>query len=149
MAKVIGIDLGTTNSVCAVIESGESKVIISEEGGRVTPSVVGFAKDGTRFVGDIAKRQLLINPSATVHSLKRFIGKTIEEVADQVQGELRQRFHRSGRCSRERSRSSISATVSCSWGRRVAHRQLLRIWHRCGGSRSVQVVHSAAVYRIS
>jgi len=84
MAKVIGIDLGTTNSVCAVIESGESKVIISEEGGRVTPSVVGFAKDGTRFVGDIAKRQLLINPSATVHSLKRFIGKTMEEVADQV-----------------------------------------------------------------
>ena len=84
MAKVIGIDLGTTNSVCAVLEGGEPKVIISEEGGRVTPSVVGFAKDGSRFVGDIAKRQLLINPAATIHSIKRFIGKTMDEVQDQV-----------------------------------------------------------------
>ena len=84
MGKVIGIDLGTTNSVCAVVEGGEPKVIISEEGGRVTPSVVGFAKDGTRFVGDIAKRQLLINPAATVHSLKRFMGKALEDVQDQV-----------------------------------------------------------------
>ncbi len=84
MAKVIGIDLGTTNSVCAVIDGGEPKVIISEEGGRVTPSVVGFAKDGTRFVGDIAKRQLLINPAATVHSLKRFIGKAYDDVAEQI-----------------------------------------------------------------
>lgn len=80
MGKVIGIDLGTTNSVCAVLEGGEPRVIISEEGGRVTPSVVGFAKDGTRFVGEIAKRQLLINPQATVHSLKRFIGKQMNEV---------------------------------------------------------------------
>ena len=80
MGKVIGIDLGTTNSVCAVLEGGEPRVIISEEGGRVTPSVVGFAKDGTRFVGEIAKRQLLINPQATVHSLKRFIGKQMHEV---------------------------------------------------------------------
>ena len=82
MGKVIGIDLGTTNSVCAIIEGGESKVIISEEGGRVTPSVVGFAKDGTRFIGNIAKRQLLINPNATVHSLKRFIGRKMEDVAE-------------------------------------------------------------------
>lgn len=82
MGKVIGIDLGTTNSVCAIIEGGESKVIISEEGGRVTPSVVGFAKDGTRFVGNIAKRQLLINPNATVHSLKRFIGRKMDEVSE-------------------------------------------------------------------
>ena len=84
MAKVIGIDLGTTNSVCAILEGGEAKVVISEEGGRVTPSVVGFAKDGTRFVGDIAKRQLLINPGATIHSLKRFIGRTFEEASDQI-----------------------------------------------------------------
>ena len=84
MAKVIGIDLGTTNSVCAVLESGEPRVVISEEGGRVTPSVVGFAKDGSRFVGDIAKRQLLINPSATIHSIKRFIGKSMDEVGDQI-----------------------------------------------------------------
>ncbi len=80
MGKVIGIDLGTTNSVGALLEGGETRVIISEEGGRVTPSVVGFAKDGTRFVGEIAKRQLLINPQATVHSLKRFIGKRMDEV---------------------------------------------------------------------
>ena len=80
MGKVIGIDLGTTNSVCALLEGGEPRVVISEEGGRVTPSVVGFAKDGTRFVGEIAKRQLLINPQATVHSLKRFIGKKMDEV---------------------------------------------------------------------
>ena len=85
MAKVIGIDLGTTNSVCAVLEGGEPKVVVSEEGGRVTPSVVGFAKDGTRFVGDIAKRQLLINPEATVHSLKRFIGRPFDEVSDQLE----------------------------------------------------------------
>jgi len=85
MAKVIGIDLGTTNSVCAVLESGEPRVVISEEGGRVTPSVVGFAKDGSRFVGDIAKRQLLINPAATIHSIKRFIGKSMDEVQDQVE----------------------------------------------------------------
>jgi molecular chaperone DnaK len=84
MAKVLGIDLGTTNSVCAILESGEAKVVISEEGGRVTPSVVGFAKDGTRFVGDIAKRQLLINPEATIHSLKRFIGRTFEEATEQI-----------------------------------------------------------------
>lgn len=84
MGKVIGIDLGTTNSVGALLEGGETRVIISEEGGRVTPSVVGFAKDGTRFVGEIAKRQLLINPQATVHSLKRFIGKRMDEVDDLV-----------------------------------------------------------------
>ena len=82
MGKVIGIDLGTTNSVVAVIEGGEAKVIVSEEGGRVTPSVVGFAKDGTRFIGNIAKRQLLINPNATVHSLKRFIGRKMEDVGE-------------------------------------------------------------------
>jgi molecular chaperone DnaK len=84
MAKVIGIDLGTTNSVCAVLDGGESRVVISEEGGRVTPSVVGFAKDGSRFVGDIAKRQLLINPEATIHSIKRFIGKSMDEIQDQM-----------------------------------------------------------------
>jgi len=84
MGKVIGIDLGTTNSVCAVIDGTEPQVVINEEGGRVTPSVVGFAKDGSRFVGDIAKRQLLINPQATIHSIKRFMGKTLPEVEEQV-----------------------------------------------------------------
>ncbi len=76
MGKVIGIDLGTTNSVCAYIDRREPQIIINEEGGRVTPSVVGISKTGERFVGDIAKRQLLINPESTVHSIKRVMGKS-------------------------------------------------------------------------
>ena len=75
MGKVIGIDLGTTNSVCAYMDRREPVVIINSEGGRVTPSVVGISKNGERFVGDIAKRQLLINPEATIHSIKRFMGR--------------------------------------------------------------------------
>ena len=80
MSKIIGIDLGTTNSVACYIEHGEPRVIINEEGGRLTPSVVGFSKDGDRFVGDIAKRQLLMYPESTVHSIKRFIGRRYSEV---------------------------------------------------------------------
>jgi molecular chaperone DnaK len=80
MGTIIGIDLGTTNSVCAFMDRGDPKVIINEEGGRVTPSVVGFSADGERFVGDIAKRQLLINPDATVHSIKRFVGRRFSEL---------------------------------------------------------------------
>jgi molecular chaperone DnaK len=79
MGKVIGIDLGTTNAVCAYMDRRDPQIIINEEGGRVTPSVVGFSKNGERFVGDIAKRQLLINPQATVHSIKRFMGRRFEE----------------------------------------------------------------------
>ncbi len=79
MSTIIGIDLGTTNSVCAFVERGEPRIIINEEGGRTTPSVVGFAKDGERFVGDIAKRQMHINPAGTVHSIKRFMGRAFEE----------------------------------------------------------------------
>src|SRR5688572_22185051 len=79
MGKVIGIDLGTTNSVCAFMDGNEPRVFINEEGSRVTPSVVGFSKNGERFVGDIAKRQMLINPEATVHSVKRFMGKRFRE----------------------------------------------------------------------
>ena len=75
MGKIIGIDLGTTNSVCAYVDRSEPRVIINEEGGRVTPSVVGFSRNGERFVGDVAKRQMLINPDATVHSIKRFMGR--------------------------------------------------------------------------
>jgi len=84
MAKVIGIDLGTTNSVVAYIDRGEPKIIINEEGGRVTPSVVGFSKNGERFVGDIAKRQMLINPDATIHSIKRFMGKRFRDAANDL-----------------------------------------------------------------
>jgi molecular chaperone DnaK len=84
MGTIIGIDLGTTNSVCAYVDRGEPKVIINEEGGRVTPSVVGFSKDGERFVGQIAKRQMLINPEATVHSIKRFMGRSYDECRDDL-----------------------------------------------------------------
>ncbi len=80
MAKVIGIDLGTTNSVVAVIEGGEPVVIPNAEGGRLTPSVVGFTKSGERLVGQPAKRQAIINAENTVHSIKRFMGRRYSEV---------------------------------------------------------------------
>ncbi|MFZ5476345.1 MAG: molecular chaperone DnaK [Myxococcota bacterium] len=79
MGKIIGIDLGTTNSVVAYLDRNEPRIIINEEGGRITPSVVGFSKNGERFVGDVAKRQMLINPEATIHSVKRFMGKRFKE----------------------------------------------------------------------
>src|SRR5512136_436468 len=79
--KVIGIDLGTTNSVVAVMEGGEPAVIVNQEGGRLTPSVVAVARDGDRLVGQIAKRQAVTNPENTVFSIKRFMGRTYDEVA--------------------------------------------------------------------
>ncbi len=78
--KIIGIDLGTTNSVVAVMEGGEVKVIENQEGARTTPSVVGFARDGNRLVGEPAKRQAITNPTKTVFSIKRFMGRRHEEV---------------------------------------------------------------------
>ena len=84
MSTIIGIDLGTTNSVCAIVERGEPRIIINEEGGRTTPSVVGFSKDGERFVGDIAKRQMHINPEGTVHSIKRFTGRPFADCHDDL-----------------------------------------------------------------
>ncbi len=84
MGKVIGIDLGTTNSVVAYMDRREPRVIINEEGGRVTPSVVGFSNTGERFVGDTAKRQMLISPDATIHSVKRFMGKRYKEAARDI-----------------------------------------------------------------
>jgi molecular chaperone DnaK len=84
MAKVIGIDLGTTNSVVAVMEGGEPKVIANEEGGRTTPSVVGFTKSGERLVGQVAKRQAITNPENTVYSIKRFMGRRFNEVSDEM-----------------------------------------------------------------
>jgi molecular chaperone DnaK len=80
MGKIIGIDLGTTNSCVAVVEGGEPSVIPNTEGGRTTPSVVGFSKDGERLVGAVAKRQAVTNPEATVYSIKRFMGRRLEEV---------------------------------------------------------------------
>jgi molecular chaperone DnaK len=82
--KIIGIDLGTTNSVVAVMEGGQPTVIENEEGGRTTPSVVGFADDGERLVGAIAKRQAVTNPEHTVYSIKRFMGRRLEEVPEET-----------------------------------------------------------------
>src|SRR6201981_1817726 len=84
MGKIIGIDLGTTNSVVAVMEGGEPKVIANEEGGRTTPSVVGFTKTGERLVGQVAKRQAITNPENTVFSIKRFMGRRYDEVNEEM-----------------------------------------------------------------
>src|SRR5688572_3904527 len=83
MSKGIGIDLGTTNSVVAVMEAGEPAVIVNQEGGRTTPSVVGFTKEGERLVGQVAKRQAVTNPENTVFSIKRFMGRKHAEVAQE------------------------------------------------------------------
>jgi len=83
MSKVIGIDLGTTNSVVAVLEGGDPKVIANSEGGRTTPSVVAFSKDGERLVGQVAKRQAVTNPENTVFSIKRFMGRKYAEVSEE------------------------------------------------------------------
>jgi molecular chaperone DnaK len=84
MSKIIGIDLGTTNSVVAVMEGGEPVVITNPEGGRITPSVVGFAKSGERLVGQVAKRQAVTNPENTVFSIKRFMGRKYDEVSEEM-----------------------------------------------------------------
>jgi molecular chaperone DnaK len=84
MAKIIGIDLGTTNSCVAVMEGGEAKVIANEEGGRTTPSIVAFTKSGERLVGQVAKRQAITNPENTVFSVKRFMGRRMNEVGDEM-----------------------------------------------------------------
>src|SRR5215472_3211005 len=82
--KVIGIDLGTTNSVVAVMEAGQPAVIVNQEGARTTPSVVALAKDGERLVGQVAKRQAVTNPENTIFSIKRFMGRKHEEVASEA-----------------------------------------------------------------
>src|SRR5437867_3666868 len=84
MGKIIGIDLGTTNSVVAVMEGGEPVVITNREGNRLTPSVVAFTKDGERLVGQIARRQAVTNPEKTVYSIKRFMGRRYNEVREEI-----------------------------------------------------------------
>ena len=84
MSKIIGIDLGTTNSCVAVMEGGEPKVITNPEGGRTTPSVVAFTKDGERLVGQPAKRQAVTNPNNTIYSIKRFMGRVFDEVQTEI-----------------------------------------------------------------
>ena len=84
MGKIIGIDLGTTNSVVAVMEGSEPKVIINEEGNPTTPSVVAFTKEGEILVGQVAKRQAIANPENTIFSVKRFMGRSFEEVSEEM-----------------------------------------------------------------
>jgi molecular chaperone DnaK len=84
MSKVVGIDLGTTNSVVAVLEGDSPTVIPNSEGGRTTPSVVAFTKEGERLVGQVAKRQAVTNPENTIYSIKRFMGRKFSEVAEEV-----------------------------------------------------------------
>ena len=82
--KVIGIDLGTTNSVVAVMEGGQPTVIVNQEGARTTPSVVAFTKDAERLVGQVAKRQAVTNAENTVYSIKRFMGRKFDEVTSEA-----------------------------------------------------------------
>ncbi len=84
MGKIIGIDLGTTNSVVAVMEAGQPTVIANQEGARTTPSVVGFTKSGERLVGQVAKRQAITNPQNTIFSIKRFMGRRFDEVSEEM-----------------------------------------------------------------
>src|SRR6476661_8720615 len=84
MAKVIGIDLGTTNSVVAVVEGGDPTVIANQEGSRLTPSVVAFTKEGETLVGQVAKRQAITNPDNTIFSIKRFMGRRYDEVTSEI-----------------------------------------------------------------
>ena len=110
MSKIIGIDLGTTNSVVAVMEGGEPVVITNPEGGRLTPSVVAFTKTGERLVGQVAKRQAVTNPENTVFSIKRFMGRKFDEVSEEMkmvpyQVVARQQRRR----ARERARQGVLA----------------------------------------
>src|SRR5204862_1773253 len=84
MSKIIGIDLGTTNSVVSVMEGGQAVVIPNQEGGRTTPSVVAFTKSGERLVGQVAKRQAVTNAENTVYSIKRFMGRRYDEVNEEM-----------------------------------------------------------------
>ena len=84
MGKIIGIDLGTTNSVVSVMQGGEPVVIPNQEGARTTPSVVGITKSGERLVGQVAKRQAVTNPENTVYSIKRFMGRRYDEVREEA-----------------------------------------------------------------
>ncbi len=105
MSKIIGIDLGTTNSVVAVMQGGEPVVIPNQEGARTTPSVVGITKTGERLVGQVAKRQAVTNPENTVYSIKRFMGRRYDEVGEEAKRSALQ-GRRAGRTTMPGSRSS-------------------------------------------
>src|ERR1700738_2437528 len=84
MARAVGIDLGTTNSVIATVEGGQPMVIPNAEGARTTPSVVAFTEQGERLVGQLARRQAILNPKGTIYSAKRFIGRKYDEVESEL-----------------------------------------------------------------
>src|SRR4249919_1387583 len=84
MSKILGIDLGTTNSCMAIMEGGEPVVIPNAEGARTTPSVVAFTKTGERIVGEAAKRQAITNPRNTIYSIKRFMGRKFSEIQEEI-----------------------------------------------------------------
>src|SRR6202051_1720098 len=84
MAKAVGIDLGTTNSVIAPMQGGQTTVIPNAEGARTTPSVVAFTEQGERLVGQLARRQAILNPKGTIYSAKRFIGRRYDEVTSEI-----------------------------------------------------------------
>ena len=108
MGKIIGIDLGTTNSVVAVMQGGEPTVIPNQEGARTTPSVVGITKSGERLVGQVAKRQAVTNPENTVYSIKRFMGRRYNEVSE----ELKMVPYKVSRARRRRGRDAGRARRS-------------------------------------
>ena len=120
MGKIIGIDLGTTNSVVAAMEGGEPQVISNAEGGRITPSVVAFAKSGERLVGQVAKRQAITNPENTIFSIKRFMGRRFEDpevqhskdlVPYEVLKDPKSATHRRARDGKEYTPPEISAMI--------------------------------------
>ena len=121
MGKIIGIDLGTTNSVVAIMEGKEPKVIVNEEGDRITPSVVAWDEQGEVLVGQIAKRQAITNPEGTVFSAKRFIGRRFDEIKPEELKRVpfkvvapRQRRRRVRGARQGRSRRTRSARTCCA-----------------------------------
>ena len=123
MAKAVGIDLGTTNSVIAAMEGGQPTVIPNAEGARTTPSVVAFTDQGERLVGQLARRQAILNPKGTIYSAKRFIGRRYDEVASETQRRLvrRGRRARTGPCaSRSRDKQYAPEEISALVLRKLA-----------------------------
>ena len=112
MGKIIGIDLGTTNSVVAAMEGGEPQVIPNAEGARITPSVVAFTKSGERLVGQVAKRQAITNPENTIFSIKRFMGRRwddpeVQHSKDLVPYQVEKDPNSDGDCRRARERQAV------------------------------------------
>ena len=141
MGKTIGIDLGTTNSAVAVLTGGEPEVLPNAEGGRTTPSVVGFSKTGERLVGTVAKRQAVTNPENTIFSVKRFMGRKYAEVDEEmkivpyevVRGRERRRAHPGGRQGVQPARDQRDDPAEAEGRRRGVPR---RAGHRRGHDRA-------------